>query len=59
MPEKIVCSGSLYRLNMDHDGESRVTFAIPLSDLPSVLTMGRFTQKLLRLTIEELPGTNV
>ena len=44
--------GSLYRVHLDHEGESRVTFAIPLSDLKNVLTLGQFTQKLLTVSVK-------
>ena len=42
----------LWRISQDHEGESKVTFAIPLSDLEKILRLGEYTQKLLRVTVE-------
>lgn len=52
MPEPITFHAQLWRVSTDHKGESRVAFAIPLSDLEKVLTLGNYTQKLLTVTVE-------
>jgi hypothetical protein len=44
--------GSLWRVSTDHDGESRICFAIPLSDLQKVLKIGELTQRLLTVTVQ-------
>ena len=51
MPESIVFDASLWRVSTDHEGESRVAFAIPLSDLPKVLKLGEYSQRTLRVTV--------
>jgi hypothetical protein len=50
-PEPIAFNAQLWRISQDQDGESRVTFAIPLSDLERVLKLGQYTQKLLMVTV--------
>ena len=52
MPEPIRFRASLWRISQDHEGESRVTFAIPLSDLAKVLKLGEFTQQLLHVEVQ-------
>ena len=48
MPSSITFHGQLWRVSQDHEGESRITFAIPLSDLEKGLKMGEWAQRLLR-----------
>ena len=50
--EPLVFQGQLWRISQDHEGESRVTFAVPLSELPKVLTLGQHTQQLLTITVQ-------
>lgn len=52
MPEPIQFSAHLWRISQDHEGESRVTFAIPLSDLEKVLKLGEWTQRLLHVDVK-------
>ena len=52
MPEPIAFHAQLWRVNVDHEGESRVSFAIPLTDLEKVLKIGELSQKLLRVQME-------
>jgi len=51
-PEPIQFHAQLWRISTDQDGESRVSFAIPLSDLEKVLRLGTATQKLLTVTVK-------
>lgn len=51
-PEPIQFHAQLWRISSDNEGESRVTFAIPLSDLEKVLKLGECTQKLLTVTVK-------
>lgn len=51
MPDLITFQGQLWRVSQDHEGESRITFAIPLSDLAKVLKIGELTQRLLKVTV--------
>ena len=51
MPDPITFQGQLWRISQDHEGESRITFAIPLSDLEKVLKIGELTQRLLTVTV--------
>lgn len=52
MPDAIVFQGQLWRVAQDHEGESKVTFAIPLMDLQKVLKIGEWTQRLLKVTVQ-------
>lgn len=52
MPEPIAFNAQLWRISQDNDGESKITFAIPLSDLQKVLKLGEYTQRLLKVTVE-------
>ena len=51
MPDPMTFQGQLWRISQDHEGESRITFAIPLSDLEKVLKIGELTQRLLTVTV--------
>ena len=51
MDNQISFSAQLWRISQDHEGESRITFAIPLSDLEKVLKIGEWTQRLLTVTV--------
>ena len=55
MPEPITFNASIYSVHVDRDGESRISFAIPLSDLDKVLKIGECSQKRLtvKVTVEE------
>lgn len=55
MPEPITFRGQLWRISQDHEGESKVTFAIPLSDLERVLRLGEMTQMLLNIQVKVSP----
>ena len=50
--EPIAFNAQLWRISQDHEGESRVTFSIPLSDLERVLKLGEYTQRLLNIKID-------
>ena len=52
MPDPITFQGQLWRVSQDHEGESRITFAIPLSDLEKILKIGEWTQRLLTVTVQ-------
>lgn len=58
MPEPITFNAQLWRVHVDHEGESRVTFAIPLSDLDKVLKIGEHSQQLLKVKVDIVPGTS-
>lgn len=49
--ESISFNAQLWRVSQDSDGESKITFAIPLSDLHKVLKIGELTQRLLTVTV--------
>ena len=51
-PEPIAFNAQLWSIRQDHEGESKVTFAIPLSDLAHVLKLGECTQRLLNIKID-------
>ena len=50
--ETITFNAQLWRISQDHEGESKITFAIPLSDLEKVLKIGELTQKLLTVSVK-------
>lgn len=52
MPETITFNAQLWRISQDHEGQSKITFAIPLSDLSKVLKIGELTQKLLTVSVK-------
>lgn len=52
MPDPIIFKAQLWRVSQDHEGESKVTFAIPLTDLEKVLKIGELTQRLLMVTVK-------
>lgn len=43
---------SLYKVQVDNEGESKVILVIPQSELSQVLELTQLTQKLLKITIE-------
>ena len=51
MPEIIAFQCQLWRISQDHEGQSKVTFAVPLSDLQHILQLGEWTQRLLTVTV--------
>lgn len=51
MSNKIAFKAQLWSIRQDHEGESKVTFAIPLSDLEKVLKLGEWTQRLLDVEV--------
>lgn len=55
MPEPITFNAQLWKVQIDHEGESRIAFAIPLSDLDKVLKIGEHSQKLLKVKVEIVP----
>jgi hypothetical protein len=51
--------GSLYSIKTDSEGESRVTFSIPLSELASVVRLNALIQRELNIEITENAGHNI
>ena len=51
MPDPITFHAQLWRVSQDQDGESKITFAIPLTDLEKVLKIGELTQRLLTVSV--------
>ena len=49
---------TVWRIATDSEGESKVTFTVPLSDLGQVVQLSGRTQQLLmvRVTTEDKPG---
>ena len=41
----------LFRISADQDGESKITLAVPLTELDKIMSLGRFTKKLLNVSI--------
>ncbi len=52
--ETIEFTGSLYRIGSDRDGEAKVTFAVPLSDLKQVLRIGEWVHQTLLVCITKV-----
>lgn len=52
MPDPITFQGALHRIYQDDQGETRVTFSVPLSDLKKILKLGEWTQRLLTVTVQ-------
>lgn len=44
----------LYLVRIDKEGESKVTLAIPQSELDSIILLGKETEKLLQVSIKVL-----
>ena len=55
MPDLLKFNAQLWRVHVDHEGESRVTFAIPLSDLEQVLKIGELSQQPLVVVVGKAP----
>ena len=51
MDKSITFMASLYRVVMDKEGESRVTFTIPKSDLDSVMVLAKQNEKFLGIGV--------
>lgn len=47
----IELDATIHKIAVDHEGESRVTFTIPLSDLPQLTAILDAIQKGVRLTV--------
>ena len=48
----VIFQGSLSRLTTDRDGESKVTFEIPLSALESVIQLSKWSGKVLTVYVK-------
>ena len=56
MPEQTVAfHGTLHAGRHDREGQWTVTFTVPSSELPSILRLCTWTERLLRLKIEVVP----
>ena len=49
---------SIYKITTDSEGESKITFAIPSSELIGVLKLNVLLQKELRLDVNEATREN-
>jgi hypothetical protein len=45
--------GSLYKITTDSEGESKITFCIPLSELANVVRLNALIQRELNIEITE------
>lgn len=50
---------SLWTMKTDHEGETKLTLCVPLSNLPDILTLPAMNQKLLKVNIEVSEETEV
>ena len=48
---KIHVQGAVANIKVDAEGESKVTFSIPLSHVQEIAKLSLFTQKLLDITV--------
>ena len=55
--DSIELDASLQKIIIDEDGESKVTFLVPLTDYDKAVTLGKLTHQLLLLTVQ-LQNTN-
>ena len=58
-PENVVAmQGGLHRVVIDYEGESKVTFSIPLSSVDEVVRLSKWTKKTLTIYVKrEAEGT--
>lgn len=49
--------GSIYSIKTDAEGESRITFSIPLSELANVVRLNAYIQRELNIEITEKTDT--
>ena len=52
---EVAFHAQLYGGRTDRDGEWRVTFTVPASELPSLLRLMTWTEKLLLVKVKESP----
>jgi hypothetical protein len=50
--------GSIYKISTDSEGESKITFSIPLSELANVVKLNALIQRELNIEISEHAGYN-
>lgn len=55
MPNAIVLNASVYKVTTDRDGEAKIIFCIPLSDIDAAAQVSKLVEKLLKLTVEVQP----
>ena len=48
----IVLNATLWKVTSDHDGEAKITFVVPLSDLDKAAQVAQMVDKLLSVTVE-------
>jgi hypothetical protein len=53
MADPIVFAALLHRVSTDADGESKVTFTVPLSHLPALIRLGLMLHTVLNVTVQQ------
>ena len=51
--------GSIYSIKTDSEGESKITFSIPLSEIANVVRLNALIQRELNIEITENAGHNI
>jgi hypothetical protein len=49
---KITLIASIHSIKIDDMGETKVTFTVPLLNLPDILELGKLTQKIVVVNVE-------
>jgi len=48
----------LFKIITDHEGETKITFCVPLSELPSAVELNNYLQKEIILEVGESDGSD-
>jgi hypothetical protein len=54
MPETLIMAGSLFKVGIDREGEAKITFCFPLTEINKVAEISKLTEKLLKISVEEV-----